>query len=81
MPDYSDTTADQKGWKALPVPTENVSGQCRIAPIRVTFKAVPGDTAGWLLRPGEAIPIKSGQAGRIKPDGAFGGVLVIESIG
>ena len=81
MPDYADTYADQSTWKAIPVPGEDVSGQCRIAPIRITFKAAPGDTAGWVLRPGDAIPIKSGQAGRIRPDGAFGGVLVIESIG
>ncbi|UFM64254.1 hypothetical protein LOS78_01905 [Paracoccus sp. MA] len=81
MPDYSDTTADQQGWKALPVPTEDVAAQCRIAPLRVTFKAAPGDTAGWVLQPGEAIPIKNGQAGFIRPETALGGVLVIESIG
>lgn len=81
MPDYSDTIADQLGWKPIPVPTEDVAAQCRLQPIRITFKAAPGDTPGWLLRPGDAIPIKSGQAGFIRPETAIGGVLVIESIG
>lgn len=81
MPDYSDTHADQLDWKALPVPGEDVSGQCRVAPIRVTFKAAPADSIGWLLQPGETIPIRSGQAGFIRPDTALGGVLVIEGIG
>lgn len=81
MPDYSDTTADTKGWKAIPVPTEDVAAQCRLQPLRITFKAAPGNSAGWVLRPGEAIPIKSGQAGFIRPENALGGVLVIESIG
>ena len=81
MPDYPDTKADQMKRKALPVPTEDVSGQCHVAPIRITFKAVPGDTAGFLLEPGEAIPIRSGQAGFIKPKAALGGIFSIESIG
>lgn len=81
MPDYADTTADQPTWKAIPVPTEDVSAQCRIAPVRITFKDAPGDTVGWVLKPGDAIPIKSGQAGFIRPETAIGGVLVIESIG
>lgn len=81
MPDYSDTVADQQGWKPIPVPTEAVSAQCRLYPIRITFKATPGETAGWLLRPGEAIPIKVGQTGFIRPETSLGGVLVIEGIG
>lgn len=80
MPDYSDTIADQPGWKPLPVPTEAVSAQCRVAPIRITFKAVPGSTVGFVLNPGDAIPIKSGQAGSIRPEVAVGGILVIEPI-
>lgn len=81
MPDYPDTVADQATWKALPVPTEDVSAQCRISPVRITFKDVPGNTVGWVMKPGEAIPIKSGQAGFIRPETTVGGVLVIESIG
>ena len=81
MPDYPDTTADQQGWKPLPVPTEDVSGQCRGKPLRITFKAAPGATAGFVLQPGDAIPIKAGQAGQIRPESSLGGILVIESIG
>ena len=81
MPDYPDPMAAQLLWRALPVPTEDLSRQCHVAPIRITFKAVPGDTAGFLLEPGEAIPIRSGQAGFIKPTTALGGIFSIESIG
>lgn len=81
MPDYSDTYADQQDWKPLPVPTEDVSAQCAIKPVRITFKEAPDGTVGWLLRPGEAIPIKSGQAGFIRPADALGGCVVIEGIG
>lgn len=81
MPDYSDTYADQRVWKALPVPTEDVSAQCAIAPVRITFKADRDNSIGWLIKPGEAIPIKSGAAGFIRPESAIGGCIVIESIG
>ena len=81
MPDYSDTIADQQGWKALPVPTENCSAQCFGKPVRVTFKADRSATVGFVLKPGEAIPLKASQAGYIRPDTALGGGIVIEAIG
>lgn len=81
MPDYPDTYADTMAWKPLPVPAEDVSVQCALQPVRVTFKDAPIDTIGWLLRPGDAIPIKSGQEGHIRPADSMGGVLIMESIG
>lgn len=80
MPDYSDTTADQMGWKPVPIPTEDVSAQCRIAPVRFSVKSDLTTTIGWRLEPGQTLRIKSGQAAFIRPDVALGGVLVIESI-
>lgn len=82
MPDLADTyCSSTKEWTPLPVPDEDVSGQCAIAALRITFKDSPEDTVGWLLRPGEAIPIRSGQQGHIKAAEAIGGCLVMESIG
>lgn len=81
MPDYSDTYADQQNWKALPVPSEDVSAQCRIHSVRITFKQAPDTTVGWVLKPGDAIPLKAGAAGWIRPEAAMGGCIVIESIG
>lgn len=81
MPDYPDTYADQQGWKVLPVPAGDVAVQCRISAVRITFKADPAATLGWLLKPGEAIPVKAGAAGWIRPETALGGCVVMESVG
>lgn len=79
MPDYSDTIADQQGWKPLPVPSEDVYAQCHVAPVRVSFKENPEGSAGFLLNPQDAIPIAAGRAGFIRPGTALGGIISLEA--
>lgn len=81
MAEYANTVADTQAWKALPVPTEAANLVCQSQPIIVTFKANPGPEDGFVLPVGRAIQIKSGDAGKIRPANALGGVAVIEVFG
>lgn len=81
MPDLPDTYADTSAWKPLPVPTEAVNLICQIAPIRVSFKANPAGSMGFVLEVGKAVRLKAGDAAHIQPAGALGGAAVFEDFG
>lgn len=81
MPDLPDTFADIPEWKPLPVPTEDVNLICQGQPITLTFKDDPETSQGFILRVGQAIRLKSGDAGHIRPAEGLGGVAVFEVFG
>lgn len=81
MPDLPDTYADKHEWKPLPVPTAAVNLICQISPIRVSFKADPSGSIGFVLQVGTAVRLKAGDEGKIQPEGALGGVAVFEDFG
>ncbi|TRW94933.1 hypothetical protein FNJ84_17730 [Paracoccus sp. M683] len=80
MADYPVTVADQDDWKALPVPAADAIVQCQGRPIKITVSVDLNDVAGINLQPNQVVRIAAGQQARIRPNGGFGGVAVMEAL-